>query len=333
MPETVWDYISKMKKSGTKEILVIRLTAANDEEKIPYITLYTYLNTRNRLGVVGNVSKMIKDFYIMPLASHNPVPQVLLPLDGPGFEDYRPHLLLGILVRARRKRLAPELTYVAKVPKRPPSLPTMVETTERSYTPPLPGSVDDVGSLTPPHPPPKLATSEGYTPPHSPRHASFGAKKFRANTDPRLLRKTNQDTGHDGKVSEKRDEDLVPNIPTATSKLNVQSVDGGGNDDDDDDDDDEDEEEEDDNDDDDDDDDDAPYSPGGGMDDDVGESSEDNLLSTPKNSSELQRKMEELNRKIEEQKQQIQSISSAIVGSDSAGASAVGVTGVESLQV
>ena len=234
MPETVWDYISKMKKSGTKEILVIRLTAANDEEKIPYITLYTYLNTRNRLGVVGNVSKMIKDFYIMPLASHNPVPQVLLPLDGPGFEDYRPHLLLGILVRARRKRLAPELTYIAKVPKRPPPLPTMVETTERSYTPPLPGSADDVGSLTPPHPPPKLATSEGYTPPHSPRHASFGAKKFRANTDPRLLRKTNQDTGHDGKVSEKRDEDLIPSIPTATSKLSVQSMDGDDNDDDDD---------------------------------------------------------------------------------------------------
>ena len=324
-----------MKKSGTKEILVIRLTAANDEEKIPYITLYTYLNTRNRLGVVGNVSKMIKDFYIMPLASHNPVPQVLLPLDGPGFEDYRPHLLLGILVRARRKRLAPELTYVAKVPKRPPPLPTTVESTERSYTPPLPGSVDDVGSLTPPHPPPKLATSEGYTPPHSPRHASFGAKKFRANTDPRLLRKTNQDTGHDGKVSEKQDEDLVPSIPTtATSKLNVQSMDGGGDDDDDDDEEDEDEDDDDDDDDNEnDDDDDAPYSPGGGMDDDIGESSEDNLLSTPKNSSELQRKMEELNRKIEEQKQQIQSISSAIVGSDSAGASAVGVTGVESLQV
>jgi hypothetical protein len=200
----------------------------------------------------------------------------------------------------------------------------MVETTERSYTPPLPGSGDDVGSLTPPHPPPKVATSEGYTPPHSPRHASFGAKKFRANADPRLLRKPNQDVDHDGKVSEKQDEELVPSIPSGTSKFSVRSVD----DDDDDDEEEEEEEEEDD-----DDDDDAPYSPGGGMDDDIAESSEDNLLSTPKNSSELQRKMEELNRKIEEQKQQIQSISSAIVGSDSAGAPAVGVTGMESLQV
>ncbi|XP_023714511.1 death-inducer obliterator 1 isoform X4 [Cryptotermes secundus] len=310
VPETVWDYISKMKKSGTKEILVIRLTAANDEEKIPYITLYTYLNTRNRLGVVGNVSKMIKDFYIMPLASHNPVPQVLLPLDGPGFEDYRPHLLLGILVRARRKRLAPELTYVAKVPKRPPPLPSVLETTERSYTPPLPGSGDDIGSLTPPHPPPKLVTSEGFTPPHSPKHTSFGAKKFCSNTDPRLMRKPNQDIGHDGNVSEKQTEELVPSVtvPPATSKFTLSSMDG-------------------------DEDDDAPYSPGGGVDEDTGESGEDNLLATPKNPSELQRKMEELNRKIEEQKQQIQSISSAIVGTESAGASTVGVTGVEPLQV
>jgi len=296
-----------MKKSGTKEILVIRLTAANEEDKIPYITLYTYLNTRNRLGVVGNVSKMIKDFYIMPLASHNPVPQVLLPLDGPGFEDYRPHLLLGILVRARRKRLAPELTYIAKVPKRPPPLPTILESTERSYTPPLPGSGDDIGSLTPPHPPPNLGVSEGYTPPHSPKRTSFGAKKFRTNTDPRLSRKQNHDVGHDGKVSEKQDES-VPGVTvtSATPKFSLSSMD---------------------------DDDDAPYSPGGGMDEDVVESSEDNLLATPKNPSELQRKMEELNRKIEEQKQQIQSISSAIVGTESASASTVGMTGVESLQV
>jgi hypothetical protein len=182
----------------------------------------------------------------------------------------------------------------------------VLETAERSYTPPLPGSGDDIGSLTPPNPPPKLVASEGYTPPHSPKHA-FSAKKFRANTDPRLSRKPNQDVNHDGKVSEKQDEELVPGVivSSETPKFNLSSVD----------------------------DDDAPYSPGGGMDEDTGETTEDNLLATPKNPSELQRKMEELNRKIEEQKQQIQSISSAIVGTDSAVASAVGVTGVESLQV
>lgn len=154
-PDTVWDYISKMKKSGTKEILVIRFTADNEEDKMSYLSLYSYLSSRNRMGVVGNASKMIKDFYVLPLASHSPVPQVLLPLDGPGFEDYRPHLLLGIIVRTRRKRVSTErdLPFIPKIPKKKP----------RSYTPPIPG---EVGSHTPPNPPP---VAESFTPPYSPR--------------------------------------------------------------------------------------------------------------------------------------------------------------------
>ncbi|XP_066589494.1 uncharacterized protein pps [Prorops nasuta] len=137
--ETVWDYISKMKKTGSKEILIIRLTAANDEEKIPYITLYSYLNSRSRLGVVGNVSKNIKDFYIMPFSNQSKIPPVLLPLIGPGFEESRPHLLLGIIVRNKRKRLVAV----------PPALPAKVAKKEdRSYTPPLSTGVKD--KTTPP---------------------------------------------------------------------------------------------------------------------------------------------------------------------------------------
>ena len=128
--DTVWDYISKMKRNGSKEILVIRLTAANDEEKIPYITLYSYLNSRSRLGVVGNVSKSIKDFYIMPFSNLSQVPNVLLPLDGPGFEEQRPPLLLGIIVRNKRKRIAP-----APLPVVPPKIAK--KDPDRSYTPPL----------------------------------------------------------------------------------------------------------------------------------------------------------------------------------------------------
>ncbi|XP_057329631.1 uncharacterized protein LOC130670301 isoform X2 [Microplitis mediator] len=128
--ETVWDYISKMKKTGSKEIIIIRFTAANDEEKIPYITLYSYLNSRSRLGVVGNVSKNIKDFYIMPFSSQSQIPPVLLPLNGPGFEEQRPHLLLGIIVQNKRKRISHTplpVTILPKVPKKD---------SDRSYTPP-----------------------------------------------------------------------------------------------------------------------------------------------------------------------------------------------------
>lgn len=48
----------------------------------------------------------IKDFYILPLSSQAPLPSVLLPLQGPGFEESRPNLLLGIIVKQRRKRVS-----------------------------------------------------------------------------------------------------------------------------------------------------------------------------------------------------------------------------------
>ncbi|XP_015115469.1 titin [Diachasma alloeum] len=128
-PETVWDYMSKMKKNGSKEILVIRLTAANDEEKIPYITLYSYLNSRSRLGVIGAISNNIKDFYIMPFSSNSQIPPILRPLIGPGFEENRPHLLLGIIIRNKRKR--PSVTSISQIP-----LKLAKKESDRSYTPP-----------------------------------------------------------------------------------------------------------------------------------------------------------------------------------------------------
>lgn len=47
-PDTVWDYISKMKRASNKDIIILRLQAANDEEKMQYIALYSYLSSRNR---------------------------------------------------------------------------------------------------------------------------------------------------------------------------------------------------------------------------------------------------------------------------------------------
>lgn len=48
-PDTVWDYITKMKKTSNKDIVILRLQTANDEEKMQYIALYSYLSSRNRL--------------------------------------------------------------------------------------------------------------------------------------------------------------------------------------------------------------------------------------------------------------------------------------------
>ncbi|KAL2722709.1 death-inducer obliterator 1 isoform X4 [Vespula squamosa] len=270
--ETVWDYISKMKKTGSKEILVIRLTAANDEEKIPYITLYSYLNSRSRLGVVGNVSKNIKDFYIMPFSNQSTIPRVLLPLTGPGFEENRPHLLLGIIVRNRKKRLITIPPIVAtKIQKKDP---------DRSYTPPLVGTSKDKTSTTPPASPMGYKTS-----------ATDTIKEAVTQMTLETLNKA-----HIGMSKSVMDSAAICKIvPELSSKIDLmpsplKTLDDDG---------------------------DEPYSPGE-MDEDVTNTQTvihdtTDVLSSAKNSSELQRKMDELNRQIEEQKQQIQSISSSFL--------------------
>lgn len=130
-----------MRRSTAKFISIIRLIPDNPEEQSAYQSLYTYLSSRKRFGVVKTANTTIKDFYIMPQASYNPLPQVLLPLNGPGFEESRPNLLLGILVSAKRKRSAiydtPAPVPVKRTKESPP----------RSYTPP-PTVVKDPRSRT-----------------------------------------------------------------------------------------------------------------------------------------------------------------------------------------
>ncbi|XP_030027616.2 death-inducer obliterator 1 isoform X2 [Manduca sexta] len=144
-PDTVWDYIGKMKKANNKDIVILRLQAANDEEKMQYIALYSYLSSRNRLGVVKvSSTTTVKDFYIVPLPANTTLPPVLLPLDGPGIGEVKTHLLLAIVIRQRKKRLAPHIprdVIPAKVVRK---------SQKRSYTPPM------LGKST-------------YTPPTSPR--------------------------------------------------------------------------------------------------------------------------------------------------------------------
>lgn len=155
VPDQVWDYLSKIKQSLNKEIIIIRFQPANEEERIAYGKFYSYLNSRKRYGVVGNCSRMIKDFYIIPLSSHTPVPTVLIPFKGPGLDSSRPNLLLGVIVcHTSKHRIQSHTTKsTSKTPERsytPPldSMPfsaeesvsskhTPVEEYEPSYTPPL----------------------------------------------------------------------------------------------------------------------------------------------------------------------------------------------------
>ena len=83
-PSVCWDYIDKIGKNPTKEILVLKLWPSNNDEKENYNSFFQYLNSRDRFGVVGNCNKNVKDCYIMPLRANQPVPAALLPLSGRG---------------------------------------------------------------------------------------------------------------------------------------------------------------------------------------------------------------------------------------------------------
>uniref|UniRef100_A0A8C4NEM5 Death-inducer obliterator 1 n=1 Tax=Eptatretus burgeri TaxID=7764 RepID=A0A8C4NEM5_EPTBU len=101
-PQVVWDYLSKVK--ATKEVCVIRFHPATEEEKVGYVSLYSYFSSRNRFGVVANNPHYIKDTYLIPLGSTDTIPHHLLPFDGPGLEGSRPNVIIGLVVRQRGRR-------------------------------------------------------------------------------------------------------------------------------------------------------------------------------------------------------------------------------------
>ncbi|XP_048862786.1 PHD finger protein 3 isoform X3 [Brienomyrus brachyistius] len=103
-PQTVWDYVEKIRASGTKEVCLIRFSPVTEEDEISYTLLYAYFSSRRRYGVVANNMKHVKDMYLIPLGASEKIPHQLVPFDGPGLEANRPNVLLGLIIRQRVKR-------------------------------------------------------------------------------------------------------------------------------------------------------------------------------------------------------------------------------------
>ncbi|XP_028916420.1 PHD finger protein 3 isoform X1 [Ornithorhynchus anatinus] len=103
-PQTVWDYVEKIKASGTKDICVVRFTPVTEEDQISYTLLFAYFSSRRRYGVAANNMKQVKDMYLIPLGASDKIPHPLVPFDGPGLELHRPNLLLGLIIRQKTKR-------------------------------------------------------------------------------------------------------------------------------------------------------------------------------------------------------------------------------------
>uniref|UniRef100_A0A3P9L8A5 Death-inducer obliterator 1 n=1 Tax=Oryzias latipes TaxID=8090 RepID=A0A3P9L8A5_ORYLA len=95
LPETVWDYVEKLKTSITKELCVIRFQPATEEEEVAYVSLFSYFSSRGRFGVVANISRSIKDVYLVPLSAKESIPSMLQPLQGPGVNAWRQRFICG----------------------------------------------------------------------------------------------------------------------------------------------------------------------------------------------------------------------------------------------
>lgn len=119
-PDTVWDYLEKIRIS--KEIILLRFApmSTSDDDETAYSTFIQYLDSRQRLGVIKIPSKMVKDFYIMPLTSHKSLPSILKTTTGFDLGADRPDLLLGIIVRNRSSQSstahAPSSKYRQPIP-------------------------------------------------------------------------------------------------------------------------------------------------------------------------------------------------------------------------
>lgn len=73
-----------------QELCLIRFHPATEEEDVAYVSLFSYFSSRERFGVVANNNRRIKDLYLIPLGSKDPLPSKLLPFDGPGKNLKRP---------------------------------------------------------------------------------------------------------------------------------------------------------------------------------------------------------------------------------------------------
>ena len=81
-PEMVWEYVNQTRRAGTRDIVVFKFTPASDSDRKHYSSFLSHMYKHNWFAVVGAVSKLIKDFYVVPLPKDSPIPLALVSLSS-----------------------------------------------------------------------------------------------------------------------------------------------------------------------------------------------------------------------------------------------------------
>ncbi|XP_078002341.1 LOW QUALITY PROTEIN: SPOC domain-containing protein 1 [Phascolarctos cinereus] len=95
LPEAVWDYLDSIWPSEAKDVSVVRLCPRGARDAQNYNMLYSYLNNKQRYGMVASEHL---DMFLVPLPAFQPVPPKLRPLGGPGLEVTHCSLVLGLIL-------------------------------------------------------------------------------------------------------------------------------------------------------------------------------------------------------------------------------------------
>lgn len=81
-PEMVWEYVNQTRKAATRDILVFKLTPASNADRNAYSSFLAHMIKAKRFAVVGPVSVLVKDFYVIPLPKDSPIPLALATLSS-----------------------------------------------------------------------------------------------------------------------------------------------------------------------------------------------------------------------------------------------------------
>ncbi|XP_026558606.1 SPOC domain-containing protein 1 [Pseudonaja textilis] len=98
LPKDVWAYIDSIWPTKREEMGVIRFSPSLSRDFSSYHTLYTYLNNKQRYGIVES-SQM--EIFLVPLPAYQLVPSQFHPVGGPGLDRCHPALLLGLILPKR----------------------------------------------------------------------------------------------------------------------------------------------------------------------------------------------------------------------------------------
>ncbi len=104
-------------------MVVFRFHPKSGVDRVPngrnYVKVFKLLHDKGRYGVLQKHSPLVKDCYMVPVAKSERIPAQLLPFCGPGLEEDRQDLLLGVMWRKCRDRTDKHVRRWTRVSKRP----------------------------------------------------------------------------------------------------------------------------------------------------------------------------------------------------------------------